>query len=115
MSQFATGPYSELRVHVAQGPFDGLWAVDQTGADLRVRQPVACEFGDLTLLGGEIVEGLRAVATALVAGGGELVGGTLRERLHAHGHEHLVREGEHGSRVESATVARQPLAVQQLS
>ena len=49
-SELASGPDSELGEHVAQVPLDGAWAEEQAGADLRVREPVAGELGDLSLL-----------------------------------------------------------------
>ena len=58
------------------------------------------------------VSAIRRRAFSPVAS--ELVAGAFGERLHAHRREQLVRDVELGARVEPATLAPQPLAVQQL-
>src|SRR5207249_7448593 len=66
-SQLASGPDSELGVHVAQVPLDGPRAEEQASADVRVREPVASQLTNLTLLCGEIVAGLGDDPAALLA------------------------------------------------
>ena len=113
-SQLAPGPYPELGVHLAQVPLDGAGAEEQAGADVRVREPVTGQLGDLTLLRGEIVARLCDAPAAPLASRDEFAGGALRERLHAHRREQLVRDVELGARVEATAFAPQPFAVQQM-
>jgi hypothetical protein len=48
--QFVAGPDAELGIYLAQVPFDRAGGQEQLGADLRVRQAVAGQPGDLLLL-----------------------------------------------------------------
>ena len=50
------------------------------GADLRVGQPVACQTGDLLLLGGELVARLDRALAHLPTRRQQLVAGALGER-----------------------------------
>src|SRR6187397_988370 len=104
MSQFAPGPDLKLRVDVSQVPFDGTRAEEQAGADLGVREPIAGKFGDLAFLGGEDVPRLGDALTTFLTSCREFVCCAPRERVHAHGHEHLVRGVELTPRIESASV-----------
>ena len=58
-------------------------------ADLRVGQPVAGQLHDLSLLRGQLAEGLRAIAGPL-PGGRQLSSGPLGERLRAHRLQQMV-------------------------
>src|SRR3954452_19821232 len=87
--KLAPGPDPELREHVAQVPLDGAWAEEQARTDLRVREPVARELGDLTFLCGEVVAGAGDPPAHLLAGGEELVAAAFGERLHAHRREQV--------------------------
>src|SRR5450631_54764 len=49
---------AELGEYLAQVPLDGARAEEQLGADLRIRQPVTGEPGDLRLLRGELARRL---------------------------------------------------------
>src|SRR5580700_6097774 len=60
---------AELGENLAQMPLDGARAEEQLGADLRVRQPVAGEPGDLRLLGGERARRLHAPLADVLSGG----------------------------------------------
>src|SRR5262252_9421420 len=58
---------AELREHVAQVPFDRARTDEQLGADLRVRQAVADEPGDLPFLRRELVTCVGAAFAHLLA------------------------------------------------
>ena len=104
----------ELGEHLAQVVLDRARADEQLGADLRVRQPVASEPRDLSLLGGECIACLvRAFARSL-AGGRQLAAGALRERLHPHLTQHLVSGAELLACLHPAALAAQPFAVDEV-
>src|SRR4051795_4820194 len=95
-------------------PFDGAGAEEQAGADLGIRQALAGELGDLSLLRGEVVASLGDPPADLLARGAELSISAFRERLHAHRAQLLVRDAELGARFQPATLAEQPFAVQEM-
>jgi hypothetical protein len=113
-SQLTPGPDSELGVDVAQMPLDGPRTEEQPGTYLVVREPVTGQLGDVALLRGEIVAGLDDAPAALLASRDEFAVRARGERFHAHRREQLVREVEFGARVEPATFAPQPFAVQEM-
>ena len=69
---------SSLREDLVQVVLDGARADEQLGADLRVREPVAGEPGDLRLLGGELVARLDGALAHGLAGGQQLARGRAR-------------------------------------
>src|SRR4051812_44630095 len=85
-SQLAPGPDPELGEHVAQVPLDGAFAEEEAGADLRVREPIAGELGDLTLLRREIVAGLGDPPAGPLPRGGGLGAGAVGGRPPPPGH-----------------------------
>src|SRR5260370_10447436 len=105
----------ELGEDLAQMPFDGAGAEEQLGADLRIRQPVTCEPGDLHLLRGELVARPdRALAHGLTRRQ-QLATAALSERLHAHRGEPFVGGAQFLACVRAALLTPQPLAVQEVS
>ena len=83
-------------------------------ADLRVRQAVAGEPGDLRLLRGQLVARLGAALADRLAGGEQLAAGALGERLDAHLGEHVVRRAQLLAGVDAPALAAQPFAVEQM-
>ena len=94
-------------------PLDGARAEEKLGADLRIRQPVAGEPGDLLLLRRELIPGVLPAAAHLLPRGEELVPGTFRERLRADGEECLMRHAQLLASVTAAILAPQPFPVEQ--
>src|SRR5580704_11441911 len=81
---------TELGEHVAQVPLDRARADEQLRADLRVRQAVAGQPGDLLLLRRELVARVGASLAHLLARREELAAGALGERLHPDRGEQVV-------------------------
>src|SRR5688500_2242835 len=111
--QLLAGADAELREHLVQVVLDGARADEQLGADLRVSAPVLGEPGHLRLLRGELVTRLDREPAHRLARRGQLAPGALRERLGAEAAEHLVRGAQLLSRVQPATLAPEPFAVEQ--
>src|SRR5580698_10668094 len=82
---------TELGEHVAQVPLDRARADEQLRADLRVRQAVAGQPGDLLLLRRELVARVGASLAHLLARGEQLAAGALGERLHPDRGEQAMR------------------------
>ena len=82
----------ELGEHLGQVALDRARAEEQPGCDLRVRQAVTGQPGDLCLLRGQLTisHGHRAPAGGL-AGGPQLAPGPRGEPLHAHRLKHAMR------------------------
>src|SRR3954452_11750954 len=95
-------------------PLHGAGAQEETDANLRVREPVASETGDLLLLGGQLVAGLDRPPAHRLAGGLQLATGALGEGLQAHVGEPAVRGPEPISRVGAPALPAQPFAVEQM-
>ena len=95
-------------------PFDRADADEQFSADLGVAAPVAGEPGDVLLLRCELVLRVDLPLAELLAGGQQLPPCPFCERLGTHGREHLVRGSELLARVDPATLAAKPLAVDQM-
>jgi hypothetical protein len=79
-----------------------------------VRQAVAREPGDLFLLRGELIARVVAALSHVLAGGDQLAARTLGERLHPDADEHVVSRTQLVAGVEAASLAAQPLPVQQV-
>lgn len=104
----------ELSEHLAHMPFDCARAEEQPRADVRVRNTLAGESRDLPLLGCQIVPRLHGSLADLLARRKKLCMRAIRERLHPDRDEHLVSRAQLLARVDSATLAAQPLAVEQV-
>src|SRR5580693_9715046 len=74
---------TELGKHVAQVPLHRARADEQLRADLRVRQAVAGEPGDLLLLRRELLARIGAAFAYLLTRRDQLAAGALGERLHS--------------------------------
>src|SRR5690348_20068 len=72
----------ELREHLAQMPLDRARTDEELCADLRIRQAVAREPGDLLLLRCQLVARLGAAFSHLLAGCEQLPAGAFGERFH---------------------------------
>src|SRR5829696_2477493 len=94
VAQRAARADAELGEHLLEVPFDGAWAEEELGADLRVRPPVASEPGDVLLLWGELVARVLAPLAYLLAGRQQLVPGTLGEALRTHRQQHLAGDAQ---------------------
>src|SRR3954468_15838488 len=105
---------AELRVHLAQMPFDGARAEEELRADLRVREAVARQPGDLLLLRRQGIARLGTPLADRLARGGQLSPGALGERLHADGREQLVGGAQLLPRIDAASGPPQPLPVEQM-
>src|SRR5262249_60606810 len=105
---------AELGEDLAQVPFNRTWAQEQLRADLRVREPVPGEAGDLFLLRGQLIAGLGTALAHLLARGDELPAGPLGVRRVAHSVEHDMREAELLAGIDAAVLAAQPLAVDEM-
>jgi hypothetical protein len=103
----------ELPEHLAQMPLDGGRAEKEPRTAFRVRQPIPGQLGNLPLLRGQIVACLRRPPTHPLARRQQLLTRTLGERVHPDRRELVVRAAELGARVDPATLAAQPLAVEQ--
>jgi hypothetical protein len=88
--ELSARPDAEFREDFAHVPLDGARAEEQLGGDLRVRTALACQFGDLGFLGGEVVSAFGASFAWLPTCGRELTAGALGECAHAESGEHVV-------------------------
>ena len=113
--ELSAGSDPELGEYVVQVPLDGAGAEEEAGADLRVREPVAGELGDLTLLCGQVVTCRDGPLAQLLARCQQLTAGAFGEGIHAHRRELVVGGVELGARVAPAILAAKPLAVEQVS
>src|SRR6267378_6841453 len=104
----------ELGEDLAQVVLDRARTDEQPGADFRVREAVAGEPGDLSLLSGQLVPGLDGALADFLASGQELAPGPIGERLHAHRRQHLVGGAQLLAGVYAAALAAQPLAIEQV-
>src|SRR5437588_7932528 len=90
----------ELGEHLPQVVGDGVLAEKQPGTDLRVREPIAGQLGDLPLLRGQIIARLNRAPTHVLARRQQLTSGSLSECLHPDRREFVVRGTELGSRID---------------
>jgi hypothetical protein len=97
-----------------QVPLDGAGTEEEPRTDLRVRQAVASEPGDVPLLRSQFVTRLVGPPADLLARGQQLLARALGERVDSHRRELIVGGAELGARVDSAILAAQPLAVEQV-
>ena len=104
----------ELDEDLLQVVLGGTGADEQAFADLRVRQPVTGQFGDVSLLGRQLATGLDTALAGGLPGGPQLTPGPLGERLHAHRLQHLVGGAQLLAGVAPATLPAQPLPVEQV-
>src|SRR3954468_5664758 len=69
---------------------------------------------DLRFLRRQLVDGVRSAPSGALAGRLQLDPGALRERLHPEVGEELARDTKLGARIHPATLATQPLTVQEV-
>src|SRR4051794_2523794 len=81
---------AELGEDVVQVPLDRANADEKLRSDLRIRQDVPRETGDLLLLRSQLAARLDAALAHLSSGSDELPACPLGERLHADRREHVV-------------------------
>src|SRR4051812_6693789 len=81
---------AELREDVVQMPLDRANTDEKLRSDLRIRQDVPRETGDLLLLRSQLAARLDTVLAYLPSGSDELPACALGERLHADRREHVV-------------------------
>src|SRR4051794_2013375 len=113
VAQGSAGADAELGEHLLQVPFDGAGAEEELGADLGIRPAVAGELGDVLLLGSELVAGVVAALSDLLAGGQQLVPRTLGESLRAHREQRLARDPQLLARIDAPSLTAQPLPIEQ--
>ena len=94
-------------------PLDGARADEQLRADLRVREPVAGQPGDLCLLRRQLVARVVRPLAHGLAGGQQLATGALGEPLRPDAAEHLVGGAQLLAGVDAPVLAAQPFAVQE--
>src|SRR3954465_12683889 len=104
----------ELAVDLVEVVLDRAGADEQPGADLRIRQAVAGEPRDLRLSCGELVQRFDAALASGLPAGPQLPRGALRERVHAHRREHLVRGAQLLAGIQAPFQAAEPFAVEQV-
>src|SRR6478736_5578844 len=95
-------------------PFDGARTEEQPRADLGIGESVARQPRDLVFLGCEVVAGLDDALAHPLTSCAQLPAGALGERLDAHVAQHLVCEAQMPACVHAATLAAQPLAVEEM-
>src|SRR4051812_8619365 len=83
-------PDSELGEDVVQMPFDRAYTDEELCSDLRIRQDVPRETGDLHLLRSQLAARLDAALAQLSSGRDELTACALGKCLHADRREHVV-------------------------
>jgi len=108
------GPDPDLGEHVAQMPLNGPRTEEEPRTDLRIRQAIAGQACDLSLLRGQVVAGLDRPLAHLLACRLKLIACALGEPLHPDRDEHLVGAAQLLARVDPAVLAAQPLAVEQM-
>ena len=113
--ELAAGADPELGEHLAQVPLDGARAEEQLGADLRVRQAVAGEPGDLLLLRRELVARLGGCACAPSRPWRPARAGRARRTPPCPSSTNMSwAAAQLLARVDAAVLAAQPLAVEQV-
>ena len=112
--ELLAGADPELSKHLAQMPLHRARAEEMPRRDLRVRQPIAGELGDLSLLRGQIVARLnRPFARTFSPVARSSMPRALGERLHADRGKRLVGAAKLLASVDPAVLPAQPLPVEQ--
>ena len=96
-------------------PFDRSWTQEELGADLRVRETVTGEAGDLLLLRCEFVAYLRGPCMDPFACREQLDACSLGEGVHPGGGEQIVCRPELIAGLDPSSLLAEPFAVQQVS
>src|SRR4051812_12645052 len=96
-------------------PLHGVGTEKEHGSDLRIREPVTGEPGDLRLLGGEVGLLLRLALASRFTGGLELAASPLGEGPGPDAAEDLVSCPQLPSGVHATVFTSQPFAVDQVS
>ncbi len=97
-----------------QVPLDRPRTDVERGADLRVREPVRDEPGDVRLLGRQLLGRLDRPLAHRLPGGQQLPAGAIGERVGAHRRQRLVGGPQLRPGVGASTFPPQPFAVEQL-
>src|SRR5580700_4173977 len=113
--KLAAGADVELGEDLGEVVLDRAGTDEQPGTDLRIGQAVPGQPGDLRLLGSQLAGSLHGALAGGLAGGRQLAAGPLSERRDAHRIQHAVRGAQLLARVNTAALAAQPLAVEQVS
>src|SRR4051794_32938699 len=95
-------------------PFNGARAEEEPGADVGVREALASQARDQSLLGGEDVAGRNGPRTHFLPSCKQLTPGPLGECLHSDRHELVVGGTELVTCVDPAVLAAQPLPIEQM-
>src|SRR5215813_11407347 len=93
-------------------PLDRAGAEKELGANLRIRQTVLRQAGDVQLLGRQLVASLRRAFADLLSGREQLGACALGKRLHSDVDEQLVRSAQLLASVHAAILPPQPFAVE---
>src|SRR5438128_11134689 len=104
---------AKLAERLVEVVLDSACADEQSGCDLSVRLPLRGEARDLRLLRSELVERVHGPLARTLACRQQLAFGAARERLGADRGELLESGAELLSSVGAATLAAQPLPIQQ--
>ncbi len=104
-AQISAAVDPELRIRLAQMPFDSARAEEQLSTDLRVRPTISGQPGDLRLLRGQLHGRLGTALTHTLPGGQQLVAGPFGEPLGSHVGEHLVGGAQLCAGVRAAAAA----------
>src|SRR5216683_6600142 len=113
-AELVAGADVELGEDLVQVVFDGARAHEQLGSDLGVGQALAGQPGDLSFAGSELGGDVGGAVADPLAGGPQLARGSFGEPIGSHPSEHLVRGAQLLAGVDAATLATQPLAVEQI-
>src|SRR5829696_1287475 len=113
--QLPAGPDPKLGEDVVQMPLHGARAQEQPRRDLRIRQALAGQRRDLSLLRGQVVARLDRTLAHLLAGHLKLSACAIGESLHPDRRELVVGGTELDTRIDPAILAAQPLPVEQMS
>src|SRR5215469_424202 len=103
---------AELAEHVAQVPLDRAGADEQLGRNLLICQAVLGQLGDVSLLRGQVGDGVEGALAHGLPSSQELAARSLGKALRAYAAEHLVRCAELLARLLAAVLPAQPLAAE---
>src|SRR4051794_16856141 len=111
--ELVAGADPQLAEHLMEVVLDRARADVEAGADLGVRETVPGQPGYLSLLECQLVAGLGPTLARGFACGRQLPLCARREGLDAHVGKHVLSGSQLLARIEPATLAAQPLPVQQ--
>src|SRR5207248_10182082 len=93
---------------------DGPRAEEEPRTNLRVRQPVTGQLGDLPLLRGQIVPGLDSALARVLPRREQLAPGALGEPIGSDAVEHAMGSTQLVARIHTPVLPAQPLAIEKL-